>query len=195
MVPFSWDGPLPPFIFSSTASGVMGNSRSLTPDALSTALAMAARVEPWRLSHAPYAVGYGVGGMLHEDRLDVRYVGCDGHAVIEESGVLHDALLVDVAFGEGPADALCHGSLYLPLYDGGIDGQSRVLTNGVGEHRYLSRLLVYLDIRSLNNEDRRRFSERIAPSARIKRSGARQGEVIRGLGPRRRRRFPGVISI
>ena len=87
------------------------------------------------LPHAAHAVR--VERIRHLDDLGVDHwhVRRHRHPVVQEAGVLHDAVVVvDVFLVERPADSLHGTALYLALHVGRVDGPSRVLNRGEAQH-------------------------------------------------------------
>ena len=111
------------------------------------------RRDDGHLAHAADAVG--VAGVRHLDDLGVDHgeVEAGGHAVVEEAGVRHGAVLLPhVLLAERPADALDGAALHLPLDVAGVDGGAGVLDGGEAEDIDLARLGVDLDVDDVAGE-------------------------------------------
>jgi len=73
------------------------------------------------------AVRMGQVRHLDQDRFDHRHVGSNRHPVVEEPRIVEPALrVIDVFFVQGPADALCHAALELPVDIRGEDAPLEV---------------------------------------------------------------------
>ena len=82
-------------------------------------------------------------GHFDQHRLDHRHVRGDGHAVIQEPGVLHLALVVvDVFLVQRPTDALRRAALDLAFDVAGVDRLADILDRGVALDRDVTGLLI-----------------------------------------------------
>ena len=80
------------------------------------------------LAHSTHSVRMAGVGDLDDHSVDHRQVQSGGHAVVQERGVQHLALLVEeILLVQGPADALDRPTLHLSLDIAGVDRLARVL--------------------------------------------------------------------
>ena len=150
--------------------GVIGRSVNRAPVARLMALAMAASGgTSGDLARPAHAVGVSGVGHLHDDRVNHRQVQRGGHPVVQEAGVQHPALAVDVVFlVQRPADALHHAALYLAFDIAGMDGPSGVLQSGVAQDGHLAGVRVNLHVHDVQ-------SEGVAHATRVDRRAAHDG--------------------
>ena len=105
------------------------------------------------LAHSSHPVGMGGVGHFHDHRVDHGQVQTSGHAVIQEAGIGHLALIVEeVLLIQRPADPLDRSSLHLAFHVAGVDGLSSVLQRGVSEDFHFAGLGVYLHVYDVYRE-------------------------------------------
>ena len=116
-------------------------------------------------AHAPHAKGVVGIGHLDDHRVNHREVKARRHAVIQEAGIDHVAILIEVIlFIEGPTNALHHTALELTFHITGVNRLPGILDGCVAQDGDFPRLRVHLHVDDMGG-NRWAGTSRIDPGA------------------------------